>query len=338
MIIAIFRWFFCVGGASFPHQYLLGRDVIRSGLAILLGAFALLAAVPVFAGEDYYVELGGDVSREDGQKQWDALVAANKKWLSPLHYFPKAVIESGSAVNVRIQAGPIDSKDKAQKICTRLFKQNIACFVMEGFGGKPPSSIASLAEQSMNAPVKMIQFPWLMGADEPPPVRELPVAGEGKAEVEVARAIHVPLTESEQPQNAHVVVTALPDIEVDKNAPYPDESTDSGPGWLVVAAFPDEDVANAFWEEARATAPKQAKKLHASTLKPLAAAHEKSTTTLNIGSFASSSDAYKFCRERLQAGDRGLTCSFSNARPGGESSEHGEAYARRRPVQNPPAQ
>jgi len=316
-----------------------------------IGCLALIAvSSPSFAAGSYYVELGQDASAEATAKQWNALVQTHKALLSGLHFFPKTVMESGSEATTRIQAGPIDTKDKAQKICTRMFKENVSCFVIEGLGdAPPPTKIMNMASESLAHPVKVLQLPWLPGSEvaPPAPVAEVPAAApavepkdlqeikplteapveEKKAQVHVAEAIRVPLTqEDDQQKNAKVVVDELPAIQPTfsdshgGDTKYADESADSGPGWLVVESFPAEEIATSFWEEVRHGAPKEVKKLRIRIVRPLSATgHAKAS--LNIGPFASSSEAYDFCRKSVQASARGLTCRFLAGDPGKDEPE-----------------
>lgn len=320
---------------------------------LAVGAFFFTAASS-FADNAYFIELGNDASESDAAKQWDDLAHKHKAMLGHLKYYPKTI---GSTANVRMQAGPIADKDKAQKICSRLFKENVACFVIEGVGDAPPKSVMNLSEESMAKPVKVVQLPWLSGSDVQPPQAPppLPPAPEviasmpdeqvkpqlepsnRQADVQVAEAIRVPLTQSEdQQQNAEVTVKSLPDLKPSfasahgGDEKYADESDNSGAGWLSVAAFPNEEIASSFWEDVRHSASKQAKKLHVRVLRPLLASG-RSHVSLNVGPFASSSEAYDFCRQGIQAKERGLTCSFTSALPGDEAS-HAE---RHRPTENP---
>jgi len=329
-------------------------------VALLAAGAFFFTTAPSFADNSFFIELGNDVPQSDAAKQWDELAHKYKAMLGHLKYYPKAV---GSTANVRIQAGPIADKDKAQKICTRLFKENVACFVIEGVGDTPPTSVMNLSEESMNRPVKVVQLPWLGNSNETMPIASVPtpapapqapevltsVSDEAvkpqletsnrQAEVQVAEAIRVPLTQSEdQQQNAEVTVKSLPDLKSPfasahgGDGKYADESDDSGAGWLSVTSFPNEEIAASFWEEIRHAAPKQAKKLRVRILSPLLAsggAH----ISLNVGPFASSSEAYNFCRQGIQAKERGLTCSFTTAMPGDDASH----VERRRPVENPVA-
>ena len=338
---------------------------MKMAVNTLLGFVFLVlgvAAMPAFADEDkYYIEIGGDVSKDDAAKQWQELVAQHKALLGKLTFYPKSIIHSGAAVSTRIQAGPIADKPKAERICRRLFATNVACFVIEGLGEKPATQMMNLSEKAEEQSLQVVQLPWSPNSDVPPPPPVAPAAPEPEnatqetekqGSVHVAEAIRVPLTENEAPQgNAQIVSKPLPslDIQQAKDGPYANESKDSGAGWLTVKSFPNEDVASSFWEEVRSGNSVKTKDLHVRVLTPLLAGNATGTS-LGIGPFTSSSDAYAFCRETLQASARGLGCSFAgeplsepaDASALGAHYLHNDAYAarreaveRNRPAENP---
>ena len=341
----------------------------------LLSAGALLVSSSLaLADTSFYIEIGKDLSKEESQKKWDEL-AGKFKTLSKLHYYPKHLVDVDESADTRIQAGPIDSKDKAQKVCSRLFKAGVPCFVIEGLDGAPPSAAINISEGS----AKVIQLPWLKSADVAPapaaPIQQLPVKGdepekaeapkkkapepkeeakaeeepkqdeakqeERQADVKVEEAIRVPLSQTENmPAEAAVKVKSLPEIKDGRggDSKYADESADSGSGWLIVESFPSEDIATSFWEEVRHSS-KAAKKLRVRIIGP-ATSHSASITSLNVGAFASSAEAYNFCREGIQARARGLTCRFSLSEPGLDTylsaPKSSSSTDRHKPSENPP--
>lgn len=309
----------------------------------------VLTGTPSYADDSFYMELGDDAGEEAAQQQWQTLQRQYKPLLGKYRYFPKTVGQSSGRAVVRIQAGPVESKERAQTICKQLFKRNISCFVMEGLSSAPPSALANLSDESMNRPLKAVQLPWTERGEisPPPPIKEVlpPVAAPQKtkseedeeadsdsapsrdAEVHVAEAIRVPLTqEVAQQQNTHVIVTTLPEIKVPHHqtpqAPskYSDESEDSGPGWLVVEFFPNDEIATAFWWEVRRTVTAQYKQLKTHTL-PAETSSATDKVSMSLGTFTSSSEAYQFCRKSVQAEARGLTCHFSNVEPGTQQAQ-----------------
>ena len=297
-----------------------------------------MQVAPSFADNSYYVELGKDMGKDEAAAQWQALVAKNKSLFSHLQYFPKSVIQSGSVTGTRIQAGPITNKNKAQKICAKLFTQNIPCFVIEGIGNAPPTETMNLAEKAGKPGL----LPWLTAdpINPPPPVQEtsslpwLQDNSKRQGRVQVAEAIRVPLTDDFNPEgNGKVTVSPLselhPTFKKQAAANNVDTTGGNGAGWLTVDTFPNEDVATSFWEETRATLPKSEKTLHVRVMKPLMA-EQQSTASLAIGPFADSTQAAAFC-DSIQAKDRGLNCHYDGS-PATEKTQlaHGDAYNNRR--------
>ena len=118
-------------------------------------------------------------------------------------------------------------------------------------------------------------------------------------------------------------------------------NVNSGKGWLDVSGFANEEIAASMWEEVRSANRKQAKTLNMRVSRPAVAASDHNTT-LSVGPFANSAEALNFCRSGLQAGDRGLQCSFVANDAGVANAKvmalnaHADAYAqRRRPPENP---
>lgn len=361
----------------------LGRIQVKQHIFPLLGvgvAWLLLTAAPVAAAQgEFFVEIGNDVARENAQAEWDALVARHKM-LGRLTLYPKDVLQDNRPVTTRLQAGPISSKTAALKICNRLFAADVPCFVIEGVSSVPPAAMMRL-NQNMNQNMHQsgalaadgslpwlsaraevveapkvkgedtaidgsargaVALPWLSGE------RKAAEAGEGskQAQVQVAEAIRVPLTETQTLEDA-IRVRALPELKPSFGVrPLSDESQEmgsvsSGAGWLDVGYFVNEEIASSLWEEVRSANRKQAKTLNMRLATP---AMKDDKVTLSVGPFASSAEAYQFCRSGLQAGERGLSCRFSVNDAGAARGKllalnaHSDAYAergRRRPKENP---
>jgi len=288
-----------------------------------------ITATPCLA-EDYYLEIGKDVNQADAAKEWESLATKYKNQLGKLHFYPKAIIQEGTTIATRLQAGPITNKAKAQKVCNKLFTDHIPCFVIEGSGSAPPASMINMSE-------KKVALPWLAGSSQQ---ATLPWLGEGKSKqgkVEVAEAIRVPLSDNTlMPKDARVDVKALPAMNPTfKNGNATSKNGDDGGGWLTVSEFPDQDIASAFWDEVRAASPKLSSGLHARVMKPLLS-HNESKTSLNIGPFRNGDAAYAFCNEGIQAKERGLTCSFIGQEPNAGESQYA-SQERHRPLENPPS-
>lgn len=275
---------------------------MKTPLIGLLSLSFALAAAPCFAEGDFYVELGKDsASKEQAQGDWQALVAKHQSLLGKLRFYPKSVISNGAAVATRIQAGPIASKARAQKICAKLFSDDMPCFVIEGNGEAPPSEVMTLSEKSAS-------LPWLAKAEAALPwLASKPDERQGK--VQVAEAIRVPLSNRSADQGT-ISVSELKPTFRKPVAGNPPEAK-AGANWLTLDGFANEEVATSFWDEARSALPKKDRSLHVRVMKPMMAA---SGASLGVGPFASGGDADAFC-EKIQAKDRGLSCNYA----GGET-------------------
>jgi len=307
--------------------------VRRIAIALLVAAcVALPAAYSIAAEEEYYIELGGDVAKGDAAKEWQALAAKHKR-LQHLKFYPKAVIESGREVATRLQAGPIAGKGNAQKICTALFAQNIPCFVIEGVGAAPPTSVISMAEKEKEASA----LPWQPAAEKPASAavsEEKPLPWRS-GNVEVAEAIRVPLSDSLMPSRPPVSVRTLAAPASSRPAANAEAADGNNSGWLNVEAFPDENSASAFWQHVRESVPEKAAGLRVRIVTP-AVSRDQPQVTLNVGPFAGRNDAYAFCRDGIQAMDKNLHCRFDTTETAGVATsvtpryQHGDAYAARR--------
>ena len=136
-----------------------------------------------------------------------------------------------------------------------------------------------------------------------------------EANVQVAEAIRVPLSDDGRvAPSGGIAVSELGDLKPSYGTPRTSDGTEdagsakSGAGWLDVSNFLNEEVATSLWDEVRSANSKKAKGLQA---KVQQTADKESKATLSVGPFASSEDAYRFCREGLQAKDRGLICRFA---------------------------
>jgi len=273
----------------------------------------MLPAASFAAANEYFVEVGNDVKKEDAAKEWGALVASNKSLLSKLKLYPKDVLQDGQPVTTRMQAGPILSKAQALKICAKLFAKDVSCFVIEGVNYAPPTAMVHLnehgtlaangslpwlsgssrvgaapvikadegeidgsarevAQREVSEPVKgLVALPWLEAKKvEAPMMYESMAINEApnkKAEVQVAEAIRVPLTQTVDLEDA-IRVSALPELKPSFGIrQLRDESNEmgtvnSGAGWLDVGSFVNEEIASSLWEEVLSANRKQAKTLN----------------------------------------------------------------------------
>jgi hypothetical protein len=320
-----------------------GRNIIILSAAM----FMALPFAPARAEESYYLEIGADTPSENAAKNWQALQTKHKELLGQLKYYPKTVLEEGTAEMTRIQAGPVDSKPKAQKICTKLFAEQTPCFVIEGIDGAPPSKIISM-NQSMNqstnaawytpaptppAAKQPVILPWLAAAPKPaesvPPPAPVPVAETSSAngDVEVSEAVRVPLSETLVPPNPPVEVSPLSEPEK--------AAATAGAGWLNVATFPDESSAAAFWKGVRQAAPGKTASLRVRIARPMLS-HGGPATALIIGPFAGQGSAADFCRDVIEPRGVPVRCHFDGDQPAATAttpSTHSDAYeARRREI------
>jgi hypothetical protein len=329
------------------------RMIVALGVVLPL---LVTAAAPAFADNAFYIELGKDTDQKNVQKDWQYLASKYKPQLKGLQLFPKSIIQAGAPVGVRIQAGPIDSKTRAQQICSKLFAKHVSCFVIEGVDGKPPTEVMNLSERAEQKPVEVVQLPWANNAEVAPEqpvespedhvlrdsnghsvvswldkdtsgdtqtvppeqhVTETPLPPQGKAEVEVSQAIRVPLTQNESQQHtprlAMKPLIERKPFQIQQVARAPlDAPAATSAGWITVGSFPNDEVAMSFWEEVRSAARTSAANLHARVIQPMMLSQSNAKTMLGIGPFAGNDAAAAFCRDNIQADERGLSCDYSN--------------------------
>lgn len=137
---------------------------------IVLGATSMIVATSfissVYAAEqEYFVELGDDLNKAEVAAVWNGMKKAHKRELSKLNLYPKDVFQGGQIIASRIQAGPIDKKTRAHKICKKLFSRDVPCFVIEGVKDLPPSAMVNISETGMTQSGQFSQLPWLRSTD-----------------------------------------------------------------------------------------------------------------------------------------------------------------------------
>ncbi len=180
-------------------------------------------------------------------------------------------------------------------------------------------------------------LPWIFGSDDEyeDAKEEKPVAAEkpaGEAKVEVAEAIRVPLSDNE---DAKPVIAQAQSVPHDPEPEAPAVMDDSGAGWLNVAAFYDEDNASGFWQDVRASAPKQAAGLRVRIARPLLS-RGKRAVVLNVGPFPSAAEAMSFCNQGIKPLNDDLACRFERQEPMQTTQirppryQHGNLYEARR--------
>lgn len=288
---------------------------MRIVVALFAAAAVVMPAALTWAETAYYIELGSESSEEEAITQWQELSSKFEDIIGNLQFHPSTVIHSENRVMTRIQAGPLDSKAKAQKICLQLFDRDTPCFVIEEErqagdevkeNAEPETAEAADGTPPSGTEEEKVILPWLFGGN----------ASKRDAKVDVAEAIHVPLTEGKQSADE-------PEIRpVFKSDPEPvaQRVTEDMPavpeaeGWVNVGAFLGEDDAMAFWQDARGRSPAKAAGLRVRILKPLLD-RNKPKVTLNIGPFAGEPDAMAFCAQVIQSVDPNLNCRFARTEP-----------------------
>ncbi|MDX1974227.1 MAG: SPOR domain-containing protein [Rickettsiales bacterium] len=313
-------------------------------------SFILLFSLVGYAGsgnaaEKYYIELGNAVDDEDAQKDWQVLSSKYSDIIGHLEFLPGTIMDSNNNIKIRIQAGPIDSKKEAQKLCERLFEKEAACFVIEGLVDPMPKKPRKISKKSAPAESEM---PWskesasteaaqpaisepkpedkkesgglfsgildFMGSDKestavtPVQVQDTDVKKEAK--VEVAEAVSVPLSNKRkiEPKATNYYNT----IKTEEAPKLIEPSLGKGnhSGWLTVNAFSGEEQATAFWQQVREAAPQVAATLKVTVVYPVIK-RKKDTVSLSMGTFSSRADALAFCESTIKKANDSLICSFS---------------------------
>ena len=150
-------------------------------IASLLAA-TCLASAPAVA-EEFYVELGRTGSESDAKAMWDE-IKAQHAFLDEYDVFPNQILQSDGSFTYRVQAGPMVDKREAQKVCNRLFRRKVSCFVIEGFDPKNTQTFAvPQAQPQMQAMVQKQDFvlPWLQNAPPQPAVNAATVRAPNKS-------------------------------------------------------------------------------------------------------------------------------------------------------------
>lgn len=253
------------------------------GVVIWLACGAAFAqdAPPV---EMYYIELGKEPTAETALKTWNSIHGTHKDLLKNLRYFPATVIQLDNTKLTRVLAGPMTDKKKAQKLCTKLFKKEVSCFVIEGLVNPTSIETVGVAPETAGAHV----LPWQVQARPARPAASLPWLGApaAKAEVNVAEAIAVPLSSDKR---------AMP----------------RAAGWLNISSFVNEDAALTLWRRVRANAADATAGLRVRMVRPLESQGKE--MLLNVGPFANAQNAMDFCQKAILPADNALRCAFAES-------------------------
>jgi len=318
-------------------------------------AFVFMLLLPIAnsfaADEAYYIELGGDVSEDAAAEQWKTLSTTYKTQLGSLQFFPKTVIEGGKPSSVRIQAGPIATKEKAEKTCHRLFAHKVSCFVIEGLENAPPASVVSLPEKVKEQSTTQADLPWLRKKPPEQDVVEVQPAREehsmwswltGKKKLETENAPIViedlqphtpapvkPVAAPVEEKEANVEVTEAVHVPLsDGNGTVPASqpitirqidpakattiaSNDTGKSGWLIVPGFADDNSALSAWQSIRSAVPQ----KAAGLRVRVVqplAHSNTKTSLNIGPFATRADAEAFCQNGVQAADSKLHCHFTD--------------------------
>lgn len=316
--------------------------------------------------EPFYVELGMAKSQEEAANIWSDLLKEHRDQLGGLQFYPVVIPLTQKRISLRILAGPIESKEDAQAICSALFKKKTQCFVVEGMESPEKTAARRAREQAAmktKAKTKPAPLPWLVEketkaeearedekpgfwgrlfggdeADEPAQggieISEPQNLTPREAKVEVAEAIPVPL--SNIPTHAKPVFDSQMEGDLSETgSPAASEEVKvEKVGWLAVEKFATEDNASAFWQNVRRNYASLAAGLRVRIQRPLMAKQENNVT-LNIGPFGSEQDAQRFCQRAIALLDSLLTCRFTASEPSKANmvsvpANRGDAYADRR--------
>ena len=310
-----------------------------------LSIFSLLLAIFVmtnaYAAESYYLEIGKPSSVEEVHEQWGDLSQKYKSMLGKLTFYPKSVIDEQGETNNIIQAGPITEKEKAQRICNRLFAKSIPCFVLEGVENAPPTMAIGMTRASNTASASgSFVFPWQGG--EPAPQASSSTSHEAK--VDVAQAIPVPLSDNKN--NEYKDIGSFDDSKtkpllVTENAPQPKslvkisqaEFNSEETGALVIETFSSESEANKFWNYVNNEFPNMIDGLRIRVQRPLQMGSGDGIQ-VKVYPFATGDAAAAFCNQTVNGFGIALECHYevSNAQNRTQTGafQHTNGYMQRR--------
>ncbi|MDX2113636.1 MAG: SPOR domain-containing protein [Alphaproteobacteria bacterium] len=176
-------------------------------LFCLLISLCISAARPSYSINLYYVELGRFNHEAELSNRWQELVDEQTALLGDLTPYPRRIIHEGRRNEMHLYAGPLEGKEDASKLCSRLFKADIPCFVVEGLPvisarvarvDKDPVILPWLAEKALQEQQEAEQqamLPWVVASHEnnEDAAESAPIAA---AKMQVAEAVRVPLSES----------------------------------------------------------------------------------------------------------------------------------------------
>jgi len=156
------------------------------------GAFFLLALAitvkPAAADNAFLLQLGMFDSEDQANQQWNEVKSKNTDLLGTLNlHIAEVSLPPDNKTTYRTQAGPLESREQAVKICNELLARSVKCYVVETamFGNTPAenqsqAAVAKPAEaKPAAAPLHTITEEDTAHADDPdyipPPVDSGPV-------------------------------------------------------------------------------------------------------------------------------------------------------------------
>ncbi len=269
--------------------------------------------------EEFYVELGRTGSDSDAKAMWEE-IKGQHAFLTEYDVFPNQILQTDGTFTFRVQAGPMLDKREAQRVCNRLFRRKVSCFVIEGFD---PKNAPTFSDTNKSLPVPLVKqdfaLPWLASAPvvaPPPEVAEAPPRADinAKAKVDVAEAIPVPVTAGD----TQVTVGDAFEVADASGQPSIEMAPEAlkQPGWVSVQPFLDEQRARSYWSELRGKLPRAQRGLEVRVIHPVVS-HDIPKVILSLGTFESESDAVAFCKEYVPSSTY-LECRFSSQPPEGE--------------------
>ncbi len=311
---------------------------------------AAIFTTRAYAAETFYIEIGSPASVEETRDEWQNLSKKYKSLLGKLTFYPKAIVnEQGETTNI-IQAGPIEEKSRAQKICNSLFAKDIPCFVIEGIEKKPPTMsvgiahigssssrnlFSGLGETIGSAPQVLADGGNDSEQSSSETSQEQEVAQEG--EVAVAQAIAVPLSDRTNDDNlGQIKVKAatsnkpIENVRVKNFSPI--EFTSRENGGLIIEKFPTEKSAKKFWGYVKDNHPDDVDGLKIHIQRDLFAGKD-SGIQIKVYPFANGDDAAAFCAKAVNDFGSVLECHYeaNNALVSDDAEyKRGDSYAERR--------
>lgn len=327
-----------------------------------------MSASPLYAYGQYYVEIGGELEEEQAIQQWKTLSAKYPDTLGKLEFFPTTIVrKQENRVATHIQAGPLNTKLDAYRICGKLFEDNLPCFIIEGMQhdeaydparqraaqeAPPPLPWLVKTPEAVSAQPALVAedttakdedfFDWVasgFSSDEgkAPTIESRDLMPKRQGKVEVAEAIRVPVGSEEDQYSIAFAEQAAQQTSRPLAPPSLGKAeTQEKAGWISVKRFPNDDRASAFWQAVRARDPLQTAGLRVRIIRPLLASNPEAS--LLIGPFAGPREGREFCHTVIATKNDRLSCSFtSEDQVTGESTalagtpySHGERYQERR--------